>query len=412
MDSALRQWGIEPLRGAKLLQDTNSFIAGSFLLWVYETDQKTEPTWKPNDIDIWVPPRVSASKTNPSIVEWTMLLLDCGYSFPPIREAVQNKGRRCYRRLSRCISEIVTFKHAILKTKVQLLQLTSTQLPQEIIQNFDLTLVQMFWPGTGNIIPNTQALEAVAQKQIVVALETSDDVKMQSIKEWIRTLARMVKYESRGFRIARAHSTILWLHLARFFAFDLQCLKACRMALNSWNSMLTHEMESHSQLQSTDVPLFLLRVEERASLNSDIRIVWTRFSRTHTFTTQLPFQADHLVDMETSVVVLPNECVCITEEQLINNGRIAANWRKRLYKEVITHLANDKANNIAFTHTSLDDEYMHLTTRTHINRTMHPYPLDDEYVFIDIGFFGMNRYKVSKHEFDIILNSKQRKFAL
>lgn len=189
MEKQLEDNGLSGL--APLLSRTGSFIAGSFAM-----------SWNPlveggdnRDIDIWIP-----AQTNQLVVvaDFVSFLVRNGYGWPSSFVRRNSTRPSHYRRLDKTLAGIFTLRKTG-RPPIQLLQLLSDTCPISVVSNFDIRILKRWYTGTETIVLG-DAHEDHINRSLVVNM-ASNDVRNQTLNEWVRTVARLVKYAGRGFKI-------------------------------------------------------------------------------------------------------------------------------------------------------------------------------------------------------------------
>ncbi len=156
----IRKWHLDVEAFTQLLKTTCAFIAGSFLLPCV----LASVSWQPNDMDVWV----SENAKKECALEFTLFLTRCGYAFPPHSRTIDSDTKHEYRRLSRTVKRILTFKHAVSKKCIQILLLKDIPLnsPLEIVLSFDLTVNHMHFDAStpSQIVCTNEALDAITNR--------------------------------------------------------------------------------------------------------------------------------------------------------------------------------------------------------------------------------------------------------
>ena len=178
-----------------ILQNHNLCIAGSYVLPYFTEVDEYVP-----DIDIWIPFTPRQKEGVAAIVAFCYVH---GYELP--RVSYSNRGTRPkhddpYKRIRFMMSSIISMKSRQPGKKcVQILVMNSRggAHANDIIAHFDVTPVMQYYDGK-QIWASPDALLAMKDKTIRINTR-SDIITQQSFPEWVRTLARIKKYNARGF---------------------------------------------------------------------------------------------------------------------------------------------------------------------------------------------------------------------
>ncbi len=195
-------------------------------------------------MDIWLP---ESTQTQEHIFAFTEMCTSVGYDFPP--KSLEPAKIQDYGRFTQTVQQILTFEHGMKKMQLIVLK-NSISTPREVVKNFDLGLLQMWYDGTQNTLKmTTRGRDDCKQCVLRVALH-SDDVRYQSYPEWLRTIARIIKYEQRGFLLPLQTT---WQHVTRQF-FVSGCVDILVERLQTWMEILNRNNFA------TNVPMFVLSV--------------------------------------------------------------------------------------------------------------------------------------------------------
>ena len=227
----------------------NGFVSGSSALYSYLSDTSptdTDPDWKPNDVDVWIPvpkltqkqnielhnsdrmsyeenhrtfikceEQITTAKTILSMVDLVLGRYDyqrtdlMNLSGIDLNEIVQVKDKEQQKQLraeknaqllkrreeyfaqlennSRLIYRIYNYKHKSSNIEIQVI-MTIDVSPEEIVKNFDLPYCGVIWPSYEQT--PTEILEAVQKKECVMTKPNWTAREMQ----------RVTKYNQRGFK--------------------------------------------------------------------------------------------------------------------------------------------------------------------------------------------------------------------
>lgn len=195
MEELITSYAIDYQSLKSLLTTKNSLIAGSTALYLYLKQNHIEPTWEPNDIDIWVEDTDEIVLQNGSYIQkgnmylFANLLISSGYNLS--REFEQKDH---YEELIQKIKFILSFVHPNGK-KVQIIVITQSHILDYIITHFDLSICITWWNAFTETI-ETFYPELTLKKQSV--LMVSHNMYPD------RLLKRIEKYTQRGFTITES----------------------------------------------------------------------------------------------------------------------------------------------------------------------------------------------------------------
>ena len=175
-----------------ILSETKSVISGSYIMQVI-----LDETWSGSDIDIWSEKRHSK---NMALLEpfFDFFVRRLGYSFRKIRT-----NNTQYSRLRENIKNIVSLKHPSLP-RVQII--TTRKSHREAIATFDLDVCRVYYmPVVNQILEQSGYFSSIepsmGKYESKIMTVTHESMSTQSMKEWLRTLQRIIKYRGRGFTI-------------------------------------------------------------------------------------------------------------------------------------------------------------------------------------------------------------------
>ena len=193
----LRDDGLEGLRDLVLQHGLG--IAGSYILPCHTADTRHEP-----DIDIWMPYIEDVSARRRIVADTVSLLFMLGYPLPHTTR-VSVKGA-VYTRLHAVVETIYTFRCKG-RRAVQLLVTKAGATLLDIVRGFDLLVLHQYYDGTRCVATECADEETRAMR---LSVNTAHDgMRSQTLSEWVRTLGRVRKYQSRGFRIGESMHTDL-----------------------------------------------------------------------------------------------------------------------------------------------------------------------------------------------------------
>jgi hypothetical protein len=185
-----------------VLQETNTFIAGSYSIPIQHLIVGGGLEDDDRDIDIWMMHEADGLRQAERLSILTDFLVNAGYQWPQSIGVKQFEGEAShYKRMERSIRTIYVFRHQTFsKPPIQILLLheSAGSTPEEIVRNFDFTLMLRWYDGKEVII-----LEEAAQalEDRVLKINISKDFERQNMHEWIRTAKRMQKYKARNFKL-------------------------------------------------------------------------------------------------------------------------------------------------------------------------------------------------------------------
>lgn len=142
--------------------------------------------------------------------------------------------------------------------------------PEDVVQNFDLTLLKRWYDGESlTILPD--AADAIRER--ILRINSSEDIKNQTLAEWIRTVRRLRKYTERNFEIQwqtdPLDAILLEAVANEIYKPQTRLLELHRM--ERWN-MLIRALGDH-------LPFLAVTVCPPSRTLSDLRIVRTMNSR-------------------------------------------------------------------------------------------------------------------------------------
>lgn len=189
-------------------------LAGSYTVpWYTEVEEHVP------DIDLWIPFHSNVEST---VLSVTAFLYTHGYRLPTVAYSTKPppprhapRGRppvpRAYQRMQNIMSTLYCFvgREDATKRKVQLMLLNANggTTAEDIIQHFDLTLVQRYFDGS-HLWSTPGSTRAVTLKTLDLNTE-SKMIREQSFPEWVRTLSRLTKYSQRGYTVGDRVSPFL-----------------------------------------------------------------------------------------------------------------------------------------------------------------------------------------------------------
>jgi hypothetical protein len=250
----------------EIVQRTNSFIAGSYAIpFVELTGGINIPDDR--DIDIWIPKDVNQTKT---VVDLVQYLIHQGYRWPS-SYGTRNQTEGAYRRMERSIHRIYTLCHnKVGLPKTQLIALTKEagHAPEDIVRNFDLTLLYRWFDGD-ELVVLPAAIDALTTRKLEISL--SQDIKSQTMSEWVRTAERLCKYVKRGFQIK-------W----QVDPFDTILLNAAVSSIYTHGVLNVHKLEQWNRcIRKLDdrIPYLVVTVCPPAHSIAQIHVVRTMNNR-------------------------------------------------------------------------------------------------------------------------------------
>lgn len=172
-------------------KESGCVIAGSVVLHALKPDFDT---WKPNDVDIWIPFQKKSKNTIMSILE------EAGYKLKKSNRSVKNLNS--YSRLRKYISEIYFFEKEYFMNIQVIIAAPRTKI-DDIILSFDIVATQFSFSYIEDSFKIKDVSDGIATLDIENNIMRISDVatSLQSFYEWARTLQRLCKYEKRGFDI-------------------------------------------------------------------------------------------------------------------------------------------------------------------------------------------------------------------
>ena len=198
VEQRLREDGLLGL--CPILHSHHAYIAGSYVIpWYEPINGGSIP-----DIDIWVPFNQNQPQTREDVMAITTFLYTNGYRLP--KYSYSSSGRPSseeYGRIQYMIKDIICFK-GIEKTQrnvqIMVMKEAGGDTPEDIIRHFDLTIVQRYFDGI--CLRSTHLSLLNAESRLLTVNISSEVIQNQSFREWIRTLARLHKYSTRGYTLS------------------------------------------------------------------------------------------------------------------------------------------------------------------------------------------------------------------
>jgi hypothetical protein len=254
-----------------VLQETNSFIAGSYSIPI--EDLMGYDTIDDRDIDIWVPGEKGKGSSNQRLSTLVRFLTKVGYSYPQrIQVRSMNEGESShYTRMESSIHNIYTLKCET-KPPIQIMLLlhSAGSTPEEIVRNFDFTLLSRWYDGK-NMIILEEAAQALEDR--VLKINITKDVKTQSMHEWLRTAQRIKKYMGRNFDIqwhSNSLNPLLLKAAAGIYSASTHTLSI--HLLKRWNAEIQSILK---QNRGDQLPYLGVTICPPAKTISDLRVFCT-----------------------------------------------------------------------------------------------------------------------------------------
>lgn len=220
-NNLLLSYNLDPNTMCDVLRRTGGVIAGSFPLQAI-----IDEDWKESDIDIWVENKSDDMDISPISKFWR-ILSPLGYRISKKLEQSKNDiSSSGYRRLEYCVESIYTFSGDNLK-KIQVIQLHpfdswrinnffNTEIPitmERFLGSFDIKICGVYFGFNEN--NETCTLNVTNFNCDMSNNEVISDINDRILNinysvlsppnavfpEWIRTLKRLIKYNTRGFTI-------------------------------------------------------------------------------------------------------------------------------------------------------------------------------------------------------------------
>uniref|UniRef100_A0A6C0KTW8 Uncharacterized protein n=1 Tax=viral metagenome TaxID=1070528 RepID=A0A6C0KTW8_9ZZZZ len=189
MESLISSYGLDFPAFRTLLSTTNSLVAGSAALYAYFKEHGVDPQFVPGDLDIWMEDNHDLIALHGSyeqrgnLYRFTNFLLQQGYNVTTKFE-VNHDGD--YSKVHH-ISQIFSFMNSDQK-EIQLILLNYRKLKEYVQQYFDLSPCMTWWNAKEN------QMETIHPDTIEHKMHIMSDLEVGS-----RQLARIQKYEARGF---------------------------------------------------------------------------------------------------------------------------------------------------------------------------------------------------------------------
>lgn len=174
-----------------LLSTTNSLVAGSAALYAYFRERGVDPEFVPGDLDIWVEDTRDlvalrgAYEQRGNLYRFSNFLLQQGYN---VSSKFQTKHGGDYDQVQH-ITQIFSFINRQQK-EIQLIMITQKNIRDYIEKYFDLSPCVTWWNAKENYM-ETLRPETLQHKMSV----------MPQLEVGPRELARIQKYEARGFKL-------------------------------------------------------------------------------------------------------------------------------------------------------------------------------------------------------------------
>jgi hypothetical protein len=298
-----------------VLQKTNSFIAGSYSIPIEELMMGQAEPVDDRDIDIWMMHEGKGLSAAERLSILSDFLAHAGYSWPRAIEVRTFKGENAhYKRMERSIRTILTLYTKKGRPPIQILILrpSAGSTPEEIVRNFDLTLMMRWYDGKDmTILPEA----ARALENRVLEINVSPEFERQNMQEWLRTARRFKKYTERAFELkwqVDPLNRILLDSAATIYSSKYRQLSL--LLLERWNKDIRALGDQLPYLGVTMCPpattLSHLRVfrtmNSRFFLNPDPRLFWSELTKEEQ-SSAIPVvvDKDHLKNRVLHALVLP-----------------------------------------------------------------------------------------------------------
>jgi hypothetical protein len=269
-EAVLARMGVDVDDMLSFLSESKGVIAGSFPLSVLLTEMKSKCAFRPNDIDIWAeekPVRPPAGYMLSSVVpHWDMgsdrikklfAFKDNNLTEKDIKKivewfrhdrqiwAIPDSEEDPYNRLRSTIKSIYKYKSVSSDRQLPDLQIIVTKgSPFDAIESFDIDVCQVVYDGKVFQIHSQLKMANITGGRAAL---TGNASSLQSNKEWIRTLRRMIKYSQRGYSFDTANFISTMLEEKKFTLGDMM----------EWNRVATlHAYNYPFGVVSSRIPVF------------------------------------------------------------------------------------------------------------------------------------------------------------
>jgi hypothetical protein len=191
MESLISSYGLDFPAFRDLLSTTNSLVAGSAALYAYFQEHGVDPGFVPGDLDIWIEDTRDlialhgAYEQRGNLYRFSNFLLQQGYN---VSSKFQTKHGGDYDQVQH-ITQIFSFINRQQK-EIQLIMITQKNIRDYIEKYFDLSPCVTWWNALENRM-KTLSTETLQHKMYV----------MPQLEVGPRELARIQKYEARGFKL-------------------------------------------------------------------------------------------------------------------------------------------------------------------------------------------------------------------
>lgn len=269
-EAVLDRMGVDVGGLLNFLQETKGVIAGSFPLSVLLTEMKSKCAFQPNDIDIWAaekpvnpPPGYMMSSVvphwnmGPDRVKKLFAFKENNLTNDDVKKifkwykadrqtwALPEGEEDPYSRLRATIKSIYKYKAVSKEKQLPDLQVIVTKgSPFEAIESFDIDICQVVYDGKVFQIHSQLKMANIVGGRAAL---TGNASSLQSTREWIRTLRRMIKYSQRGYSFDMANFVSEVLEQKKFNLADI-----C-----DWNRIATlHVYNYPFGIISSRIPVF------------------------------------------------------------------------------------------------------------------------------------------------------------
>ena len=221
----LHQDGLQSIQ--ELLRTTSAVIAGSYTLPPIQPPEELEQHrftsrssfLYPSDIDIWIPYGRDQQAEMGRLIG---ALMTMGYDMrhrkhSNLTDIVHNLEPNptipdAYKRIDEMIQHMTTLtKSGCIRIQILCMSKKGGSSPDDIIKHFDLNLNRQFYDGHRVWAP-PGVRDDIGARRLTLNME-SDIIQGQSFPEWRRTVARILKYAMRGYRIDPSIPALLLRHV-------------------------------------------------------------------------------------------------------------------------------------------------------------------------------------------------------
>ena len=219
MENFITSYGIPFPAFQDIINMTNSVIAGSSALALYLEQERIDPGYIPNDIDIWISANEGCEcnscrkgNKNPELNITHLVDFLAGFDFKEcntFEEKVADIGYDGYEGMS--IIKTVTSLQNSKEQKIQVIQVESDNMLNYIKKEFDLSCCVTWWDSKENAFKTHAPLKTKVKKMYSMAGLTSSELTGKQIH-------RYEKYISRGFTFVEPQCSFITTPDPRVFS--------------------------------------------------------------------------------------------------------------------------------------------------------------------------------------------------